>query len=396
MSDDRHGETNRLIREFGTRQKAFMRGENRALLRSVLFDVPRRSSIGWHCIYEKAPAYLRELVQHLSPEEIGRRMRGLCSRPYCLQLSILMCSYFGARQQLLLDRGLKSGEVFADEKVDDAFFIVDFWQRACRAYRADGRLFPDPDHDVQPVLPVSEVTLLDGLLSASAGDSHHRLRRLAATLELYVFILHGEQRDGLFAHGPYELGGGRQLVVTEFTDLQNTYLPWAGTDARIPYPNLALARRLRGVRMHFDMFGGVRWDVPDLAPFVEAEGLFTRTAEGRIDRVPMDQLQDIETLAAAAQNELFLKAAGWSPRYKAEYGAYLFANHLLPFFQWGPDGRDWGRVISDDFAAVAAGMLDRMLADEALPSIWNFMATTDGDYFWPVAVGSGDDRGTPG
>ena len=94
---------NVCIRQFGARQKAFMRGENRALLRSMLFDVPRRSSIGWRCYYEKAPGYLRELVQQVSPEEIGLRMRRLGSRPYYLQLSILMCSCLGARQQLMLD-----------------------------------------------------------------------------------------------------------------------------------------------------------------------------------------------------------------------------------------------------------------------------------------------------
>ena len=33
------------------------------------------------------------------------------------------------------------------------------------------------------------------------------VRRMAATLELYNFVLHGEQRDGIFGHG-------RRLVRT--------------------------------------------------------------------------------------------------------------------------------------------------------------------------------------
>ena len=131
-------ELNAYIRQFGDGQKAFMRSENRALLRSVLFDVPRRSSIGWYCYYDRAPDLLRRLVTRISPEEIGRHMRRLCSRPYYLQLSILMCSYFGARQQLLLDSGLSTGQPFPGEKIEDARFVVDFWQRACRAYRSDG------------------------------------------------------------------------------------------------------------------------------------------------------------------------------------------------------------------------------------------------------------------
>jgi hypothetical protein len=375
---------NRCIAQFGKRQKAFMRGENRALLRSILFDVPRRSSIGWYCYYKKAPGFLRELTRQMPPEEIGRRMRRLCSRPYYLQLSILMCSYFGARQQLILDQGLRHGEPFPDENPDDALFVVDFWRRACRAYRSDGQVFPGADEQGQAVLPQSDIELLDSQLLPKTAETHQRLRRMAATLELYVFILHGEQRDGLFAHGPYELGDGSQLVALEFTDLQNDYLPWADTKARNPFPNLALVRRVRGVHMHFDMFGGIRWDVPDFEAFVEAEGLFTRNANGGIEAVPPERVAEIESSAAAAQNELFLNAAEWSPRYKAEYGVHLFANHLLPFFDLLPGENDWGERITTAFADAASGVLDGLLEQQDPPSIWPFMATTDEEYFWPV------------
>jgi hypothetical protein len=377
-------EVNGCIRQFGASQKAFMRSENRALLRSVLFDVPRRSSIGWHCFYERAPALLRTLAALMPPEEIGRSMRRLCSRPYYLQLSILMCSYFGARQQMLLNHGLKSGQAFPGEKVDDACFLVDFWQRTCQAYRSDGSTLPDPACGTQLILPQDDVGSLDAQLAPFDPEVHQRLRRLAATLELYVFILHGEQRDGLFAHGPYDVGADSQLVVHEFTDLQNDYLPWAKTEARNPWPHLALVRRTKGLRARFDLFGGVLWGAPDLAPCVEAEGLFTRNADGSISPVDLDEVGRIESCATAAQNELFLKAAEWSPRYKAEYGVHLFANHLYPFFQFLPDSRHWGERIRAEFEAAAAVILDDMLAREEPPSIWPFMATTEGEFFWPL------------
>ena len=381
-------ELNRYIRLFGASQKAFMRSENRALLRSVLFDVPRRSSIGWYCFYDRAPDLLRSLVKQISPEEIGRRMRRLCSRPYYLQLSILMCSYFGARQQLILDCGLGPGQPFPGEKPEDARFVVDFWQRACRAYRSDGHALPNQVHGTQPILARGDIEHLDAQLAAADPAVHQRLRRLAATLELYVFILHGEQRDGLFAHGPYEVGGDRQLVVQEFTDLQNDYLPWAATEAHNPYPQLALVRRTKGLGSHFDLFGGVLWDAADLAPCVEAEGLFTRTDDGSIVPVSLDEVERIESCAAAAQNELFLKAADWSPRYKAEYGVHLFANHLYPFFELLPSGQDWGERIRTEFETSAADVLDDLLAGETVPSIWNFMATTKGEFFWPLVGAS--------
>jgi len=381
-------ELNNCIRRFGDSQKAFMRSENRALLRSVLFDVPRRSSIGWYCYYDRAPALLRKLVEQMSPEEAGRRMRRLCSRPYYLQLSILMCSYFGARQQLLLDCGLSAGQSFPGEKLDDARFVVDFWQRASLAYRSDGLSLPDPASGTQPILHQDDIEQLDDLLTPVDLRTHRRLRRLAATLELYVFILHGEQRDGLFAHGPYDVGGDRQLVVQEFTDLQNDYLPWAATKVRNPYPHLALVRRTKGLGARFDLFGGMLWDAPEFTACVEAEGLFTRTGDGSIIPVSIDEADQIESCAAAAQNELFLKAAQWSPRYKAEYGVHLFANHLYPFFKLLPSGPEWGELIRTEFEAAAADVLDDLLAIEDPPSIWSFMATTEDEFFWPLVESS--------
>ena len=377
---------NRYIKQFGGLQKAFMRSENRALLRSVLFDVPRRSSLGWYCYYKCAPALLRELVQQISPEDIGRHMRRLCSRPYYLQLSILMCSYLGARQQLLLDRNLRPGQRFADEKVDDALLVVEFWQRACRAYRSDGLLFADQDTGGQPILPPDQVEWLETCIKPANTQDHTRLRRLAATLELYIFMLHGEQRDGLFAHGPYAVGGGEKIVMLEFTDLQNDFLPWAGTEVQNPYPNLVLVRRISGVQVYFDMFGGIHWDAPDIAPHVLAEGLFTRTSDDTIVPVPLEEVEHIESCAAAAQNELFLKAAEWSPRYKAEYGVQLFANHFRLFFESLPDSQDWDERVRTEFEDAALQLLDDLLEQEQPPSIWNYMATTDEDFFWPVVV----------
>lgn len=377
---------NRYIKQFGDHQKAFMRSENRALLRSILFDVPRRSSIGWYCYYQCAPGLLRELLQQVSAEDIGRGMRKLCSRPYYLQLSILMCSYLGARQQLLLDQGLRPGEQFADEKVEDALLVVDFWQRACRAYRSDGQLFADQDNGAQPILSHHRVEWLDARIQPSNAHDHARLRRLAATLELYVFMLHGEQRDGLFAHGPYDVGGDDQIVMLEFTDLQNDFLPWAATETQNPYSNLVLVRRISGVTVHCDMFGGIRWDARDIAPHVLAEGLFTRTGNDSIVPVSLDEVEHIESCAAAAQNELFLKAAEWSPRYKAEYGVQLFANHFRLFFESLPDHRAWDERIRHEFEDAACTLLDNLLEQDQPPSIWNYMATTDDDFFWPVVT----------
>ncbi len=380
-------EANHCLKLFSDSQKAFMRSERRTTLRSLLFDIPRRSSVGWHCFYEKGPRFLQQLSTKLPPEDAGHRMKRLCSRPYYLTLSILMCSYLGSRQQRLLDQGLAPGQPFPQEKFEEVIFLVDFWRRACQAYREDEALLPDQANYTQPILPADTVADLERALTSMNLENRKRLRRLAATLQLYCFILHGEQRDGIFAHGPYPLSEGSSLVVEEFTDLQNDFLPWAQTTARNPYPHLAIGLKLRGVRTRFDLFGGVLFDPPDITPQIEAAGLFTCEATGAIKSVSLREMEDIQQCAAEAQNEMYRKAAEWSPRFRIEYGVDLFANHLRSFFQLLETNEDLDRRIRAEFHAAAAGQMESLLASPEPPSIWKFMATTEGDYFWPVVTG---------
>ena len=384
LGDITIAELNEAIHLFGDSQKRFMRQEKRAALRSMLFDVPRRSSIGWHCFYQEGPRFLVELTHHISPEEIGRRMKRLCSRPYYLTLSIVFCSYFNARQQLLLDAQLQPGNPFPQEKLQDAKILVDFWRRAAAAYRNDGKWLPSQAGYAQPILADRDVRALLGQLRPTSPEERRALRRLAATLELYCFILHGEQRDGLFSHGPYDAGDGSLIVVQEFTDLQNDFLPWANTPTRNPYANIALVLKLRGVHACFDVFGSVLFDPADILPFIEAEGIFICGADGAPRPVEFSEVANIQHCAAEAQNELYQKAAEWTPRYKAEYGAYLFANHLQSFFLLLPGGERYREPIRRAFQTAAQGTLDRWLNAPEPPSMWKFMATTEGDFFWPV------------
>lgn len=381
-------EMNRLVALFGASQKNFMRLEQRSSLRSALFDVPRRSSLGWIGIYQHGGSLLRQLTKFVAPEEIGRRMKQVCSRPYYLQLSILMCSFFGARQQMILDRGLKPGDPLPEEedaRVEDALVLVDFWRRVARSYRNDGCLLPAENFYTQAILPQSTVNDLAGRIEVCTPEHHRSVRRLAATLDLYSFILHGEQRDGTFGHGPYSQPDGTIIVVHEYNDLCNQFLPWAETATRNLYPNLAVVRRLKAeVQTRFDLFGSTLYSPADVAGSVVAEALFTRADDGTLQQVAWAEIPEIQHRAAEAQNELYVKAAGWTPRYKAEYGIYLFANHFYPFFQIAGLDPSWDETIRRSFEAAVTPLVEPMLKKSEVPSIWPFMTTTEGDFFWPV------------
>jgi len=383
-------EINRVIQTVSGHLKAFMRSEHRALLRSALFDVPRRSSLGWECLYRTADRWIAELTSHIAPEEIGRRMKRVCARPNFLTLSILICGYLLGRQQHILDLGLEPGEPFPEDDPEQIGRVIEFWQRICRAYREDEGLFPEEHEGTMRILPPEGVVQLRDRLVEVDRHTLRRLRRMAATLELYAFILHGEQRDGLFAHGPYALTGsprdseGEVIIVREFTDLQNTYLPWAQTRVRNLHSNLALVLVLQDAQTRFDIFGGVHVEPLEYEDRIRAVALITVSEEGEVRDVPFEEVEEIERRAAEAQMELYKSALSWSPQFKVAYGVDLFANHVKAFFDIAGMG-EAGEWIRHMFERAAAPFLRRLLAEEDPPSIWRFLATTEGDFFFPVS-----------
>lgn len=375
---------NGLIHLFGELQKQEMRAEKRDVMKAILFDLPRRSSLGWHALYEHEAGFLRELGEHASPEELGRRMRFPGSRPYALQPFIVVCSYLGARQQELLDSGLSPGDPWDGERVEDLELVMDWWARLQGALRSDDALLPGEAGATSPILDDAVIADVADRLGPAGEERHALVRRTAATLELYSFLLHGEQRDGITGHGPYPLDDGATMFFKEFNDLRNDYLPWARTDARNVLDNVVVAHKARGVRVHCDMFGSMNVSPPEFG--AQLEGLAVLTNEGGVLRtVGDDELPAIQQAASDAQQELFLRAVEWDDEYKIAYGAPLFANHLKPFFDLaGLTDPSYGERIMRACEETAQRMTPQLLG-RPVPSMWPHFGTTEGPLFWPVA-----------
>jgi hypothetical protein len=211
---------------------------------------------------------------------------------------------------------------------------------------------------------------------------------MAATLELYNFVLHGEQRDGIFSHGPYPGDGERTIFVREFNDLRNDYMPWARTETRNPLPNVIVVHECHDISLRCDMFGGVVTTPMEIADRLDRLAVLTQDA-GTLRALTGDEITAVQEAAAAAQIELYMKAVEWSPRYKIEYGAFLFANHLLPFFEVaGLGGGDIGARIAAACQETADRMLDDLVAsvETGLPgATWGHIGSTPGRLFWPPA-----------
>ena len=370
---------NNLIAFFGSCQKTSMRAERRDTMKSVLFDLPRRSSLGWEVLYEHGVGFLRELSEHVTAEELGRRMRTIGSRPYSLQPFILMCSYLGARQQHMLDAMLGSEDSFPDEDFESMAYLLDFWERLQRSYRTDGTLLPQESGGRRQILDDAMIAEVLEHVRGVSADEYASVRRTAATLELYSFILHGEQRDGITGHGPYPLEDGSILFFREFNDLQNDYLPWSATTTRNLYPNVVVAYVAHDVQVECDMFGGIMYEPHELGDRLEGIAMLTNDG-GAITSIIQDNIA-IQEAAAEAQTELYMKAVGWDDRYRIAYGGPLFANHLKPFFDLAGVGGDVGQRIMD----ACQGTADRLVAellDSDVASVWTHMGTTEGDFFW--------------
>lgn len=373
---------NELIHLFGEHQKADMRAMRRESMKSVLFDLPRRSSLGWEVLYRHEVDFLRELSEHASPEQLGRMMRMPGSRPYALQPFILMCTYLGARQQHMLDLGISEGQRFPDERIEEISFLLDWWERLMSSYRSDGLLLPGQAGGSLQILDEQTIEEVASQLRPAPAERYAAVRRMAATLQLYLFILHGEQRDGIFGHGPYRLPDGLTLLFAEYNDLRNDYLPWAQTEVSNVYDNVLVAYAVSDLRMSCDMFGSVTLQPSEFADRLAGVALM-RNDGGALRPIADEEIPHIQQAAASAQEELYLRAVEWDERYKIEYGAPLFANHLKAFFDLaGVDGTAAQRIM-DACRSTGERMIEQLVGAE-MPSVWTHMGSTQGDFFWPV------------
>ncbi len=376
--------TNELIHLFGEAQKDAMRAERREAMRSILFDLARRSPLGWRCLYEHQVGFLREIAQLAAPEELGRRMRGLGTRPYAIQPFILMCSHFGWRQQLMLDAGLTEGEPFAGDDPEELAFLCDFWARMMDGYRSDGHLLPEQTDLSCRILDPLELDLLDRGTSGGGSNDLPQVRRMAATLELYNFVLHGEQRDGIFGHGPYPLPDGNSLFIREFNDLRNDYLPWAGTPTENPWDAIVIAYRGRDVAVHCDLFGSMTVSPHEFADHLAGICVLgLREGDDAPTPLTAQDVAAVQGAAADAQEQLYLAALDWDDRYKISYGAPLFANHLWPIAKLAGADRGMADRIMAACNETAQRNTDALLAAD-VPSVWSHMGVYPGDMYWPV------------
>jgi hypothetical protein len=370
---------NGYLHDYGESVRRFFREQQRSAMISPLFNLPCRLILGSYCYYENLRPLLLELLQHATPEAIGRDMRRLGSRANSIHLNSLMLGYFNGREQLRL-----LGQQPQDD-VDELALILDFWARAAKSYRSDGRHLPDDADFTMPVLSRPDVEDLTARLRGSwPEDIKNKIRRMMATLELYTFILNGEARIGAFHHGPYALANGDVLVVKELIGLRENFFPWAHTDARPGCDAVARVMRLRGVQAKIVLMGSLTTVPSAYEENIVAQAVL-RVDGGEIRPVSPEEMDAITEAAAAAQLEIYRRMIDWDDRYRVEYGAELYACILNTFAQGLPLS-DFADSIRQNFRSSIDRHLDDLFTGREAPVVLTHIAKTDGPIYSPIVA----------
>jgi hypothetical protein len=366
-------DTGEVMRRFGHDLGVTIRREKRAGMTSPMYNLAGRSSLGYVLVHDVADEFVRRMEDVITAEELGARMRAPLMRPYSLGLFIFLEGYLVHREQLRLDGDPRACPPDDAAKTE---YVVSWFGRVSRAYRADDELFCGESVLGQQVLTADDASAFRGELTLEPGDEL-RVKRAFGLLELYALTLHGEQRDGHFYHGPYPAEGGRWTTFHEINDLDNRTLPWADEETVLGVDAVGATRLYSDdIVPIFDMFGTM--SVTPVAAGYSTTGLWLRDAAG-VRALELDELEAIAQRAQAATSVLFRRIIAWDDDYRTAYGAPLWANHLLPFAELGgvPGIGPW---LTERAAAVTAEWLPR-LGGDAPASVWPLMAAASADLF---------------
>jgi hypothetical protein len=371
----------RSVEEWGDALREAIRRENRARMKSALFDVQRRQIIGYECYYEFAPALVAALDEAgLRPREVGERMRSLLTRPYQLQVFELIVNPLLAREQRLLGGGAGIAEV---ERYDAERLpiLAEYVSELVRGYRGDERFGPTVgNEDSNRVLDPAEIELCVESTLPADPERLAAIGRMVGEIGLHSILLHGEHRDGIFDHGLYPVPDGTRLLVREINDLANDFLPWSTPAVRMSVSGIAVVQGYREADLRFDLFGTSSAEEEGSTGAIERIGILARDASG-VRPIDLEELERLLGEARAASATLFAEVAAWEDPERVLYGAHLYANHLRPFALMLDEatGGDAGEALLGEF--VRRGReIGAPLVGRPTPAVSGYQATaSEGD-----------------
>jgi hypothetical protein len=331
--------SNRLIDYHGPISKALT--EERTSLESALIPVTAYIVVACAEAFLRYPEMMRRIDAALPAEEIGRRAR----RPGC---QVDTCYLWSISNFFLLGRKIMAMiDPASDDPVATAT-VLDFWERAARAYRGDDGTLQAWDTGTSTPYDGPLVdALLAGVAAIEDDEARAQVKRFNATLVNHLFLLYFDTRAGYGDTGPYAVPGppGRTLLVRDFYRLAEGDFPWSSVAKGVPYHHLTAALVLDGVTTTCTDFGTSNHTPEDYLDQLVGFALYTTDgqAPGELRLVPSEEYDGIIAAVRAAQRQHYRNIAAMERDEKIRAGAYVYFTFLRPFAEEAgiADELDW-------------------------------------------------------
>lgn len=302
--------------------------------------------------YYMYPNILRKASEHLSPEDIGHRMRNSS-----IQLGTLTANMGG---ELLYIQGrvelIKLGLLRPEDNLEDLWYVIDWHHRVMSTYRRnEGHIWTDSADDTSHVLDERVLQVLEADAYEINDDLRAAVARFNAVTSQYSFLVYCESRVGMDSNGPYNLGGQKLLHVRNFMTLGESGLPWMdGVAKDIPYQNLTLSLITDDVRIEVTDFGTAYTTPEAYQDRLLGAGLYTSDIfTDRLVPVGMGSreelistLNDLADVIKAAITPLHQRFAAMNFDQMTEAGilAYVYAVSDASFMSGTYDQEEWESI----------------------------------------------------
>jgi hypothetical protein len=324
------------------------------------------------CWY-RHPEMMRVIDAAMPAEAIGAAGR----RPGCRVNAVHLWSIANI---YLTGRKVLSALQLADDRPEPTWTVLDFWERAARAYHGDGEAFAwDAGFVLRPYGTDVTDALLAGAVPVTDAKARARIKRFNATVVNYLFLQYFDTRVGTGDTGPYRLPDGRTLLVRDFYQLAESDFAWSSGARDVPYDNLTAALILDDVSLRVNDWGTSVTDPEDYLDRLVGFGLFTTdTLDRSLRPVPLEELDAIVDAIRVAQAGHYRNVAAMTRDEKIACGAYVYFSFLRPFAE----------------VAGVADALDWTVPRDTVGPVYDAVSTLEGtnappddeeDYYAPIA-----------
>ena len=325
---------------------------------------------GVECVF-RHPDMVPVIDAAMPAEELGRAGRRPGSRINAVHLWSVANIYLTGRKVL-------SGTRPDIDTPARTRTVLEFWERAALAYRADGRRQAwDAGFVLQPYDDDVIEQLLAGVVPVESTDDRAALKRFNATVMGYLFLLYFDTRVGTGDSGPWRLPDGRTLLVRDFYNLGPSDFWWSDVADGMAYQNLTAALVLDNVALKVNDWGTSITDPEDYLDRLVGFGLFTSDDQppGQLRPVDLGELDAIVAKVRTTQSLLYRRIAKMDRHQKIACGGFVYFSFLRPF-------------------ALEAGVADELdwtVPRDSVGPMYDFLSALEGG----AAAGSAPPGGEP-